>query len=133
MIFSGVYFAIGVLNWIYKDPTFTYTFFNLVLNNHFAFGISLTVGLSYSIWRNYRRARENNPSRIYSKTVFLIGMDFVFMLLGVFASQLVMLTFTYSHDYHLQLIAGVFAVATIGVNLCRKPFLEYLASRIPLR
>ena len=133
MIFSGVYFILGVLNWVYKDPTFTYTFFNLVLNNNYIFGISLAVGLLVSVWRNHLRANENNPSRVYSKTAFLVGMDFVFMLLGVFASQLVMLTFTYSDDYHLQLISAAFAVAVIGVNICRKQFLDFLASRVPLR
>lgn len=133
MIFSGIYFTMGVLNWIYKDPTFTYTFFNLVLNNNYIFGISLTVGLLFSVWRNYLRTRKNNPSRVYSKTAFLVGMDFVFMLLGVLASQIVMLTFTYSKNYHLQLISGTFAIAVIGVNICRKQFLDFLASRVPLR
>lgn len=133
MIFSGVYFTIGVLNWIYKDPIFTYTFFNLVLNNNYVFVVSLIIGLLFSVWRNYLRASNNNPSRVYSKTAFLVGLDFIFMLLGVLASQIVMLAFTYSHDYHLQLIAGAFAIAVIGVNICRKQFLDFLASRIPLR
>lgn len=133
MIFSGVYFMIGVFNWIYKDPTFTYTFFNLVLNNNYIFAISLAMGLLFSVRRNYLRVSNNNLSKVYSKTAFLVGMDFVFMLLGVLASQMVLLTFTYSQDYHLQLIAGSFAIATIGVNLFRKMFLGLLSSRIPLR
>lgn len=123
MFFSTGYFIIRVLNLIYKDPSFTYSFFNL-LNNYHVFEISLAVGLAVSIMRNYRRA-STSPS----KTAFLVGMDFVFMLLGVFASQLVLLSFTYSQDFNLHLIAGSFGIAVIGVNICRKQFLDFLASK----
>jgi hypothetical protein len=125
MIFSVGYFTIGILNLIYNDPVSTYVVFNL-LNNYHVFEISLVVGLMVSVIRNYRRA-STSPS----KTAFLVGMDFVFMLLGVFASQLVLLSFTYSRDYHLHLIAGSFGIAVIGVNICRKQFLDFLACRIP--
>lgn len=125
MIFSMGYFIIGILNLIYKDPSFTYDFFNL-LNNYHVFEISLVVGFAISIIRNYRRAKTNP-----SKTAILVGMDFVFMLLGLFASQLVLLSFTYSQDFNLHLIAGSFGIVVIGVNICRKQFLDFLACRIP--
>ncbi|WP_133124128.1 hypothetical protein [Nitrosotalea sinensis] len=125
MIFSIGYFIIGVLNLIYKDPSVTYDFFNL-LNNYHVFEISLVVGFAVSVIRNYRRAKTDP-----SKTAILVGMDFVFMLLGVFASQLVLLSFTYSQDSNLHLIAGSFGMVVIGANICRKQFLDFLACRIP--
>lgn len=128
MIFSVGYFLIGILNLIYKDPSFTYSFFNL-LNNYHIFEISLAVGFTVSIIRNYQRVKTS-PSKILSKISFLVGLDFVFMLLGVFASQLVLLSFTYSQDYNLHLMAGAYGMAVIVVNGCRKQFLDFLACKI---
>jgi len=128
MIFSVGYFLIGVLNLIYKDPSFTYSFFNL-LNNYHIFEISLTVGFAVSIIRNYQRVKTS-PSKILSKISFLVGLDFVFMLLGVFASQLVLLSFTYSQDYNLHLMVGAYGMAVIVVNGCRKQFLDFLSCKI---
>jgi len=128
MLFSIGYFVIGTLNLFHVNPDATYHFFN-ILNNYHVFEISLVVGLVFSIKRNYRRARTS-PSKILSKISFLVGLDFVFMLLGVFASQLVLLSFTYSQDYNLHLMAGAYGIAVIAVNSCRKLFLDFLACRI---
>lgn len=128
MLFSIAYFSIVVLNLIYIYPDAMYSFFNFLINYHF-FEISLFVGLAFSINKNYQRAKIV-PSKIISKTCFFVGLDFICMLLGVFASQLVFLTFTYTQDNNLHLTAGSFAVAVIGINFCRKPFLDFLACRI---
>jgi len=129
MFFSVGYFILGILNLIYKDPDATYDFFNFLVNYHI-FEISLVVGLVFSVRKNYQRAKTRT-SKILSKMSFLVGLDFIFMLLGVFASQLILLSFTYSQDYNLHLMAGAYGIAVIIVNGCRKPFLEFLAFRIP--
>ncbi|HEV2192533.1 MAG TPA: hypothetical protein VGR54_02815 [Nitrosopumilaceae archaeon] len=89
----------------------------------------MVVGLVFSVKNNYRRV-STSPSKILSKTSFLVGLDFVFMLLGVFASQLILLSFTYSQDYNLHLMTGAYGMAVIVVNSCRKSFLDFLACRI---
>jgi len=127
LYFSLGYFIIGLLNAFQKYPDSTYWFFNLMSNYHM-FEISLFVALIFSIRRNYQRAKTG--SKIRTNIAFLVAIDFVFMLLGVFASYLVLLTFTYTQNNELRWIVGAFTVVVMTVNICRKPFLDSLACKI---
>ncbi len=127
MFFSIGYFAIGFFNWVYKDPDFTYWVFSL-MNNYHMFEISLLVALVFSIRRNYQRAK-GGPKTLLD-TALLVAIDFVFMLLGLFASNLVLLTFTYTQNNELQWIVVAFTAAVMAINIGRKSFLNFLACRL---
>lgn len=127
MFFSIGYFAIGFLNLVYKYPDSTLWFFNL-MNNYHMFEISLFVALVFSIRKNHQRAKGG--SKLLLDTAILVAIDFVFMLLGVFASNLVLLTFTYTQNNELQWIVVTFTAVVMAVNIGRKSFLDFLACRI---
>ncbi len=127
MFFSIGYFAIGFFNVVYKYPDSTLWFFNL-MNNYHMFEISLIVALVFSIRKNYQRAKGGSKTLL--DTAILVSIDFVFMLLGVFASNLVLLTFTYTQNNELQWIVVTFTAVVMAVNIGRKSFLDFLACRI---
>lgn len=127
LYFSAGYFIIGFLNAFHKYPDSTYWFFSL-MNNYHMFEISLFVALVFSIRKNYQRVKGGSKTLL--DTAFLVAIDFVFMLLGLFASYLVLLTFTYTQNNELQLIVGAFAVVVMAVNIGRKSFLDSLAYRL---
>ena len=128
MLFSMGYFVIGILNYFHIHMDATYYFFS-ILNNYHVFEFSLVAGVIFSIIQNYHRARIDSSTRLYD-AVFLFGWDFALMLLGVFASQLVLLSFTYSQDHNLHLITAAFSTVVIIANICRKPLLNFLAWKI---
>jgi uncharacterized membrane protein len=127
MIFSIGYFVMGVLNLRSVNLDATYQIFTF-LNNYHIFEFSLIFGLVFSIIQNYRRV-DDSEKMLY-KIIFLVGWDYAFVLLGVFASQLVLMAFTYTKDHHLHLVVGLFAGVVIIVNLCRKPLLDFLACKL---
>jgi len=131
MIFSIGFFVIGSLN-LFHINTFqneSIAFINF-LNESNALGACFVVGVVVSIIRNYRRAKETNPNAVFWRAIPLFGFDISYMLLGVFASQIVFLVFTFSTSGIWQWIAGFYGVAAIALNLSRTAILRNLARHI---
>lgn len=131
MIFSFGFFVIGFLNLFDINPfeNESIRFVNF-LNDTNALGACFVIGIVVSIVRNYTRAKERGQKAIFWRATPLFGFDMSYMLLGVFASQIIFLVFTFSNDWIWQLVVGAYGVAAVILNYSRTRILKNLARHI---
>ncbi len=131
MLFSIGFFVIGLLNWLNLNPNVDLSFLYVnTLNNYHALEICLVIGAVVSIIQNYKRAKTTKTKRIFDKTFYLFSFDYVIMLFGAFASQMVYLTFSFSNDGIMHLVVGSYGFVIICANIFRKRILNFFANQI---